>query len=80
MACLLYTSKDSRDSEVKEEDVENIPLSSSTGNPVTVGDVASVSRQDGFSSISHDGQERTVSAVSYTHLDVYKRQVPDCGR
>ena len=56
--------KDSRDSEVKEEDVENIPLSSSTGNSVTVGDVASVSRQDGFSSISHDGQERTVSVTA----------------
>lgn len=56
--------KDGQVSQLKEEDLSAIEVQPANGDPVKVGDIATIGRQDGFSSISHDGQERVVSVTA----------------
>ncbi|MFR2466117.1 MAG: efflux RND transporter permease subunit [Clostridia bacterium] len=56
--------KDERTAPVTSEDLESIEVPKATGEgTVTVGEVATLEKADGFQSIRHSGQERYVSVT-----------------
>ena len=41
---------------------------------VAIGDFATLEESEAPATIAHENSQKTVTTVSYTHLDVYKRQ------
>ena len=56
--------KDSRETPLTADDLEEIAVENSSGENVLLGDIASINMAEGFTSIQHDGQERYVSITA----------------
>ncbi len=55
------TVRDDRDLQITAENLENLEIENTSEEKVRLGDIASVVKTEGFSSISRQGQERYVS-------------------
>lgn len=56
--------KDNRVSPVTDADLKDISIETQSGESVALGDIATIGKAEGFTSIQHDGQERYVSVTA----------------